>query len=270
MKNKLLILFILLNLLLLGQVNGIFPTLNRRLPAGSGTPVSGNNTGITAIVAQAVPSVITVKISQTVSNYSIEFDPTNPFAPFKKVPGQTYQTSQNIGSGFVIGANGIILTNKHVVSDQTAAYSVITNDKQEYPVVAIYRDPANDLALLKINTTSLTPLPLGDSSNLKLGEAVVAIGTPLGQFTNTVTSGIISGLGRGITTGSVFEGSVEKLDNVIQTDAPINPGNSGGPLLDAGGKVIGINTAIAAQGQNIGFAIPVSAIKQLLAKNNLI
>jgi serine protease Do len=97
-----------------------------------------------------------------------------------------------------------------------------------------------------------------------LGQSVIAIGTPLGEFTNTVTTGIISGLGRGITTGSNFEGYVEKLDNVIQTDAAINPGNSGGPLINSKGEVIGINTAIASQGQNIGFAIPVNVIKSFL------
>jgi serine protease Do len=107
---------------------------------------------------------------------------------------------------------------------------------------------------------------LGDSNNLKLGQLVIAIGTPLGEFRNTVTSGIISGLGRGITAGSPFEGYVEKLDNVIQTDAAINPGNSGGPLLNSRGEVIGVNTAIAQEGQNIGFAIPSNVVKSLLEK----
>jgi S1-C subfamily serine protease len=222
------------------------------------------------MLSNAIPSVVTVRISQTFSDYSIEFDPFNPFSPFRRVPGKTYQTTQNIGSGFVVKSEGIIITNKHVVADQNATYSVITNDKKEYPVTAIYRDPANDLALLKINATNLKPLPMGDSSNLKLGQTVLAIGTPLGQFTNTVTSGIISGLGRGITAGSRYEGYVEKLDNVIQTDAPINPGNSGGPLLNSSGEVIGINTAVASQGQNIGFAIPVNVIKTLLTENKLI
>ena len=110
----------------------------------------------------------------------------------------------------------------------------------------------------------LKALKLGDSSKLKLGQLVIAIGTPLGEFTNTVTSGIISGLGRGITAGSPFEGYVEKLDNVIQTDAAISPGNSGGPLLNSKGEAIGINTAIAQEGQNIGFAIPINVVKQLI------
>ncbi|MCL4363642.1 trypsin-like peptidase domain-containing protein [Patescibacteria group bacterium] len=160
------------------------------------------------------------------------------------------------------------MTNKHVVSDTTASYQILTNDKKKYPVEKIYRDPLNDLAILKINATGLKPLKLGDSSHLKLGQMTIAIGTPLGEFTNTVTNGIISGLGRGITAGSPFEGFVEKLDDVIQTNAAINPGNSGGPLLNSSGEVIGINTAIAQGGQNIGFAIPVNVIKTLISTFN--
>jgi len=156
------------------------------------------------------------------------------------------------------------VTNKHVVSDTTATYQVITNDGKKYDVTKIYRDPLNDLAILKINAAGLAQLPLGSSSNLQLGQMVIAIGTPLGQFPNTVTSGIISGLGRGISAGSPLGGSVEQLNNVIQTDAAISPGNSGGPLLDTEGQIIGINTAIAQGGQNIGFAIPVNVIKTLL------
>jgi S1-C subfamily serine protease len=119
---------------------------------------------------------------------------------------------------------------------------------------------------LKINPPAggLKPLTLGDSSKLKLGQLVIAIGTPLGEFTNTVTSGIISGLGRGITAGSPYENYVERLDNVIQTDAAINPGNSGGPLLNSKGQVIGINTAVSQEGQNIAFAIPSNVIKNLI------
>jgi serine protease Do len=129
----------------------------------------------------------------------------------------------------------------------------------------IYRDPLNDLAILKVTpTTKLKALTMGDSDGLRLGQTTIAIGTPLGEFTNSVTKGIISGLGRGITAGSPFEGFVEKLDNVIQTDTPISPGNSGGPLLNSSGEVIGINTAVSSEGENIGFAIPVNIIKTLL------
>jgi S1-C subfamily serine protease len=184
----------------------------------------------------------------------------------RQVPGTNKKIEQNIGSGFIIAEDGLLITNKHVVADTEATYKVLTNDNKKYDVVKIYRDPLNDLAILKINATGLKPLKLGDSSRLKLGQLTIAIGTPLGEFTNTVTSGIISGLGRGITAGSPFEGYVEKLDNVIQTDAAISPGNSGGPLLNSQGEVIGINAAIATEGQNIAFAIPVNVIKNLIEK----
>ena len=133
----------------------------------------------------------------------------------------------------------------------------------------IYRDPLNDVALLKIDPSQngsekLVPLTLGDSSNLQVGQYVIAIGTALGELRNTVTTGVVSGLGRGITAGSPYEGSVEQLNNVIQTDAAINPGNSGGPLFNSSGQVIGVNTAVSQNGQNIGFAIPINVIKDSL------
>ncbi len=220
---------------------------------------------ITKMVEQTLPSVVTVGISKTASSQDFfEINPFNPFSPFRRVPGQQKKVEQNIGSGFIISTDGLIITNKHVVSDTEATYQVLTNDKKKYQVEKIYRDPLNDLAILKINANNLKPLKLGDSAKLKLGQLVIAIGTPLGEFTNTVTSGIISGLGRGITAGSPFEGFVEKLDNVIQTDAAISPGNSGGPLLDSKGEVVGVNTAIAQEGQNIGFAIPVNVVSDLI------
>ena len=219
---------------------------------------------ITKVVEEALPSVVTVGISKTTSTGSFfEINPFDPFSPFRRIPSQKQKIEQNIGSGFIISPDGLIITNKHVVSDTNAKYQILTYDKKKYNVEKIYRDSLNDLAILKINASGLKPLKLGDSSNLKLGQLVIAIGTPLGEFTNTVTQGIISGLGRGITAGSPFEGYVEKLDNVIQTDAAINPGNSGGPLLNSRGEVIGVNTAIAEEGQNIGFAIPVAVVKNL-------
>jgi S1-C subfamily serine protease len=221
---------------------------------------------ITKIVEEAIPSVVTIGVKKTIATgdfYTI--DPFDLFSPFRRIPGQKKNIEQNIGSGFIITDDGLILTNKHVVADTEATYQVLTYDKKKYDVEKIYRDPLNDLAILKISPKEkLKPLKLGDSSKLKLGQLVVAIGTPLGEFTNTVTSGIISGLGRGITAGSPLEGYVEKLDNVIQTDAAINPGNSGGPLLNSSGEVIGINTAIAQEGQNIGFAIPVNTAKEII------
>jgi Trypsin-like serine proteases, typically periplasmic, contain C-terminal PDZ domain len=222
---------------------------------------------ITSVVEKSLPAVVTVGIKKTTTTGGFfEIDPFNPFSPFRRIPAQKKKVEQNIGSGFVIDSNGLIITNKHVVSDTEASYQVLTYDQKKYNVEKIYRDPLNDLAILKINASNLKTLTLGYSSNLKLGQLVIAIGTPLGEFTNTVTSGIISGLGRGITAGSPFEGYVEKLDNVIQTDAAINPGNSGGPLLNSRAEVIGVNTAIAQEGQNIGFAIPSNVVKSLIEK----
>lgn len=223
---------------------------------------------IIKVIEESIPSVVTVGISTTTTTGStFQINPLDPFEPFNQIPGTQKKVEQNIGSGFIISAYGLIITNKHVVSNTEATYQVLTNDKKKYNVEKIYRDPLNDLAILKISPSSLNslkPLKLGDSSKLKLGQLVIAIGTPLGEFTNTVTSGIISGLGRGITAGSPFEGFVEKLDNVIQTDAAISPGNSGGPLLNSKGEVVGVNAAIAQEGQNIGFAIPVNVVSDLI------
>lgn len=167
---------------------------------------------------------------------------------------------KDIGTGFIVSTDGLIVTNKHVVVDTTLKYKVIIG-KESIDVINIYRDPLNDLAILKINKTGLVPVELGDSDKLKVGQSVIAIGTALGEFRSTVTKGVISGLGRGITAGSQETGT-EKLKNVIQTDAAINPGNSGGPLFDSNGKVIGVNVATSQNGQSIGFALPINLIKK--------
>jgi S1-C subfamily serine protease len=234
------------------------------LPQSQKTVVSEESVVI-KVVEDTVPSVVTVGIMKTTQgNGYFEFNPFDPFGGIRRVPGQAQKIDENIGSGFIVSSDGLIITNKHVVSDTEATYKVLSNEGKQYNVEEIYRDPLNDLAILKINASNLKPLPLGDSGKLKLGQMAVAIGTPLGEFTNTVTTGIISGLGRGITAGSPYEGFVEKLDNVIQTSAALSPGNSGGPLLNSSGEVIGVNTAIAQGGQNIAFAIPVNVVKELL------
>lgn len=274
-KNILLIAGILILLYPLAQMFKLIPA-DKRLNLNLTTPkistkveekrvVVSEESTIINVVENALPSVVTVGISKTVvSGEFFEIDPFDPFSPFRRIPGREEKIEQNIGSGFIISEDGLVITNKHVVADKQAEYMVLTNDNKRYKVEKIYRDPLNDLAILKINAAGLKPLPMGDSSKLKLGQLAIAIGTPLGEFRNTVTAGIISGLGRGITAGSPFEGFVERLDNVIQTDAAINPGNSGGPLLNSKGQVIGVNTAIAASGQNIGFAIPINVVKNLL------
>lgn len=216
-------------------------------------------------VAEKVsPSVVTVSV-KTPEQRIIQF---SPFGGFRE--GTQGGEDQDIGSGFIISKEGLIVTNKHVVSNKDASYKVITQDEKEYEVIEVSRDPNNDVAIIKIDAGSdnLTPVELGDSDNLKVGQFVVAIGTALGEFRHTVTTGVISGLGRGITAGSVYEGFVEELDNVIQTDAAINPGNSGGPLLNSLGQVIGINVAVAQGAQNVGFAIPIGVVKGSLGTFN--
>ena len=225
------------------------------------------------VVEKYGPSVVTVGIKKTekVTNpFEGVFDPFGFFNFPRNNPSPKEQKiEQDIGSGFVISPDGLIVTNKHVVADTSASYRVFTRENKLYEVEKIYRDPANDLAILKVSAPAgeLKPVELGDSSKLKVGQFVVAIGTALGEFRNTVTTGVISGLGRGIVAGSPFEGS-ESLDNVIQTDAAINPGNSGGPLINSAGQVIGVNVAVASGAQNIGFALPINMAKESLDNFN--
>lgn len=173
----------------------------------------------------------------------------------------------SIGTGIIIEANGLILTNKHVVADTNATYTIVLADEKSFEVKKIARDPLNDLAILKIEAEGLPTLSLGDSAKVKAGQSVVAIGNALGRFSNTVTTGVISGIGRGIMAGD-SSGQTENLDNVFQTDAALNPGNSGGPLLNLSGEVIAINSAVSTGAQNIGFAIPINVAKKTVETYN--
>jgi S1-C subfamily serine protease len=167
------------------------------------------------------------------------------------------------GSGFIVSSDGYIVTNKHVVSDESAEYTVLMNDGKKVDAKVLARDPVGDVAILKIDGKDLPAIELGDSSDLKVGQSVIAIGNALGEFRNTVSTGVISGLSRSVTAGGAGIGA-EQLTGVIQTDASINPGNSGGPLLNIAGQVIGINTAMAQGAQNIGFAIPINEVKSAI------
>ncbi|RJR14964.1 PDZ domain-containing protein [Candidatus Microgenomates bacterium] len=220
------------------------------------------------IVERVSPSVVTIGISTTRTGRSLQLDPFDPFNFFREEQGQPRQIEQDIGSGFIVSEDGLIITNKHVVSETGAKYRVITKDGQQHDVQNIYRDPSNDLAILKINASGLVPIEMGDSSTIRVGQFAMAIGTALGEFRNTVTTGVISGVGRGIDAGSPFQGFGERLDDVIQTDAAINPGNSGGPLLNSSGQVVGVNVAIASSAQNIGFAIPINVVKEAIDNFN--
>lgn len=237
------------------------------------TKIVNEESVVIDVVDKVSPSVVTIGITKAKKLGSIfQIDPFDPLSPFReRAPGPSaggQKVEQDIGSGFIVGADGLIVTNKHVVGDTQAKYRVFTKDDKSFDVVKIYRDPANDLAVLKIAATGLPVVSMGDSSAIKVGQLAIAIGTALGEFRSTVTTGVVSGIGRGIDAGSPFEGSVERLDNVIQTSAAINPGNSGGPLLNSKGEVVGINTAVSSEGQNIGFAIPVNVVKDALANFN--
>ncbi len=225
-------------------------------------------------VKKASPSVVSIVISKDLP--VIENCPYDPFSnlppEFRSLFGDGAQFSQPCqkgtklqevggGSGFVISENGLVLTNKHVVSDAKADYTVLTNDGKKYSAKVLARDPAQDLAVLKIEASNLPVIKLGNSDSLELGQTAIAIGNSLGEFRNTVSVGVISGLERTITASGETIGS-ETIQGVIQTDAAINPGNSGGPLLNLRGEVIGINTAIASGAQNVGFAIPVNQAKR--------
>lgn len=206
---------------------------------------------VISVVEKSSPSVVAIGVSRRV---------VDPFDPFS-LPRREDST---IGTGFMVSDKGVIVTNKHVVSETGAKYTVVTKDGQKYDVKKIYRDPILDLALVQIDADNLKALELGDSSKIKVGQTVVAIGNALGKFTNTVTTGIVSGLGRKVIAGDPFSGESESLDNLIQTDAAINPGNSGGPLLNSAGQVVGVNVATTEGAQNIGFAIPINTVKPII------
>jgi S1-C subfamily serine protease len=217
------------------------------------TPEPGKTGAVTIpeVVKQVSPAVVSIAVSS---------------ASLEEESGVT-QESDKIGTGFVIDSeSGIIVTNQHVVSDTNAQYQVVTQDNKVLSVSKIIRDATNDIAFVIVGEKSLRSLQLGDSEEINVGETVIAIGTPLGQYPGSVTVGVVSGLGRTVKTGGGFWGVVKEYENVIQTDAAINPGNSGGPLLNGSGKVIGVNFATTGGADNISFALPVNVVKTRLAE----
>jgi len=224
---------------------------------------------IPEVVKQASPAVVSIIISKYVpiyeQGYYNPFGENSPFdirIPILKQKGTKLQEVGG-GTGFIISVNGLIATNKHVVLDNEAEYTVLTNDGKKYSATVVDRDPLQDIAIIKIDANNLPTLKLGNSDNLEIGQTVIAIGNALGEFRNTVSSGIISGLLRTITAGG--GGMSEQLEDIIQTDAAINPGNSGGPLLNLFGEVIGMNTAVVQGAENIGFAVPINKVKRDIA-----
>ena len=224
-------------------------------------------------VKKTNPAVVSIVISKEVPTYEVYIDPNQqknifgdifPNFPFDITPqyrqNGTERKEIGGGSGFFVTSDGLIVTNKHVVEATDAFYTVFTNDGKQHEAKVVARDPVLDIALIKIEGNSYPYLSLGNSDSLLAGQTVIAIGNALGEFSNTVSVGVISGLSRSVTAGSSF-GKSELLDHVIQTDAAINPGNSGGPLLDLSGRVIGVNVAVVQGSQSIGFALPINSVK---------
>ena len=280
------------------QVNGVFenvkntiaqiddqkPVLNLSPDTAYVSPISYEQAIIDS-VKSASPSVVSIVISKNVPVYEQQFiNPFNGTDPFEGFGGFGFQIPKNVqrgtkyqevgaGSGFIVSIDGLVLTNKHVVSDKAADYAVFTNEGKKYSAKVLALDPVQDLAIIKIQSEdTFTAIKIGDSDGIQIGQGTIAIGNALGQFSNTVSVGVVSGLGRNISA-SGSKGFSENLENIIQTDAAINPGNSGGPLINLRGEVIGVNTAMADNAQSIGFAIPINIAKrdidQIIATNKI-
>ncbi|MFH1462371.1 MAG: trypsin-like peptidase domain-containing protein [bacterium] len=221
---------------------------------------------IIEVAKKVCPGVITIVISKDLPKvegfYFLPLGGERVIVP-KIEKGKKERTKIGGGSGFIVSPDGYILTSNHVVGDKEADYTAVLEPNKKYPAKVISRDPISDIAILKISAKNLPCLELGDSSKIELGQTVIAVGNALGEFHDTVSTGIVSGISRAITAYSGLS-QASQLRGLIQTDAAINPGNSGGPLVDIEGKAIGINTAMVMGAQNIGFAIPISsAIKDL-------
>ena len=227
---------------------------------------------VIAAVEQSMPSVVSVivkKFSNDIYEQYFEGGLLEIIPYYEIKEGEDNVLEQiGAGTGFIVSEEGLVITNKHVVEDEDAVYSILTNDGEEYDVEILSQNPAQDIAILKILNAegmSFQPLKLGDSSSIKLGQTAIAIGNALGMYQNTVSVGVISGLQRDVLAQG-NNGAYEKLEDIIQTDAAINSGNSGGPLLNSKGEVIAINTAVSLDGENIGFAIPINKAKKDLAQ----
>lgn len=252
-----------------------------RLPAEIGSPrdYEAKDSPIVRTVASANNSVVSVIVSKDMPKMERYFE-AMPFdrdlfngffggSPFDlQIPRirQNGTEKREIGGGtaFFVTSDGLLMTNKHVVDDPDAEYTVFLNDGRKLTAKVVGRDPTNDVALLKVDGKDFTPVQFAEGADPLLGETVVAIGNALGEFRNTVSVGVVSGLRRNITAGDIGGAGSERLNSILQTDAAINRGNSGGPLLDLAGKVIGMNTAVANGAQNIAFAIPASDLRQVL------
>lgn len=215
---------------------------------------------VVSVVKRTSPSVVAIDVRKTVSVSRTRRPRLDD--PFVIDSPSTTQLRVGGGSGFFVSTDGLIVTNRHVVDDETATYSITRQDGSQFPAKVLDVDTVLDLALLKVELTDTVPLELGDSDAAEVGQTVLAIGNALAEFQNSVTKGVVSGKNRRVVAGGA--GGDELIEEAIQTDAAINPGNSGGPLLDLQGKVIGVNTAISEGSQSLGFAIPINAVRQAI------
>lgn len=218
------------------------------------------------VVGKSNPAVVSIVATASISQISEEqrrmFD---FFAPYLDLDIPRDGTTRQVGagSGFFVSSDGLVVTNRHVVDNDSLDYAVVTSEGTRLDAEVIAKDPIYDVAILKVEITDAAFLEFGDSDQIALGSSVIAIGNALAEFSNSVTKGIVSGLSRSVVArGNV--GQTELLENVIQTDAGINPGNSGGPLLDLEGKVIGVNVAVAVGSENIGFALPANLVSRIV------
>ena len=261
-----------------GNLQSLFKSQDEFNKLASSYKAVGNDEAATISAVQKVsPAVVSIVISKDLSQFynrtGRNIFPFDDFFEFGFPSGQQFQQPQEPaepriekvggGTGFIITEDGFILTNKHVVSDTEAEYSVVLNDGAEYEAEVIATDPFNDIAVVKIEATDLPTVELGDSDSLQSGQTVIAIGFSLSEYQNAVTKGVVSGVDRRIRA-SDGSGRSEVIEEAIQTDAAINPGNSGGPLINLNGQVIGVNTAVNRSGQSLGFAIPINAAKKAI------
>lgn len=267
----------LVSTLIFGFIAGIagalvvLGTINTGQPLSGLTPLTVIEESQTIDVVKSIsPSVVSIVVSKEISTSPSRFSTGDPFFddffgfdPFihkKPVVGKKERRRVGGGSGFIVSADGMILTNRHVVDDEDATYTVVLLDDREFEARVLAKDPLNDIAVVKIDATDLSTLDLGDSNSVQIGQTVIAVGYSLGEFQNSVTKGIVSGINRRIVAGDGRTSGI--IEGAIQTDAAINRGNSGGPLINLAGQVIGINTAVSQQGQLIGFAIPINSAKE--------
>src|SRR3989344_2341999 len=218
-------------------------------------------------VSPAVVSVVATKDIPVIEQYFINPFPGDDFFGDVRIPQfrqrGTERRQISSGTGFFVSSEGFLITNKHVVEDVDAEYSIIMNDGRKLKARVLARDQLNDMAVLKADGSGFPTVPLGDSDSAKVGHTIIAIGNALGEFQNTVSVGVVSGLRRTIVASGPKSGP-EELAEVMQTDAAINPGNSGGPVLNLRGEAVGLSVAMAAGAENIGFALPINSLKKAL------